>query len=370
MDNAIAPNDPITTTWLTAVLRNAGVLAHGEVVSFEQKATNAFNSQTDHLLLHYSESTPQDMPTRFVLKRNAQKDGQDEVTFYNLVATLSDHPPIIVPCYTAAYDEESGNSYVLLQDLSETHVPPVTREQQISIVDGVPAPLAIEQVTETLAQLHAYWWNHPLLTANIFDIGYWSRNAERFEQYLRRRTTSWNYLISREASWFPQDLRELYESVLAHLPSYWEKYLEPRFRTQTNITLLHGDAYFANFLTHKNPNSDTITYLLDWQSPGFDIGGYDLVNLCAPFWTSEQRQQDQREQNVLRRYYKTLQTHGITAYSWDDLLLDYKIGLVFWLLMPVQDCFGGSKTSYWWPKMQCLTVAFREWHCEDLLGGC
>jgi thiamine kinase-like enzyme len=338
------------------------------VISFDQEDTGAFNSQTSHFVLRYSSETPPSTPTLFVIKRNSQREGLDEVKFYNLINSLPDHPRIIVPCYTAAYDEESGNSYLFLRDLSATHAPPVTREQQINIVEGVPSPPAIEQVVETLAQLHAYWWEHPLLETEMFDIGYWSRNAERFELYLQRRMTSWKNLISKGESWFPEDLRDLYEYVFARLPYHWEHYLEPRFRTRTNITLTHGDSYFANFLYPKNPATDT-TYLLDWQSPGFDIGGYDLANLCATFWTSEQRQEDQREQQILRRYHTALQFHGIQQYSWDNLLTDYKTGLIYWLLMPIQDCYGGSKRSYWWPKMQCLAAAFREWHCEELLSS-
>ena len=40
----------------------------------------------------------------------------------------------------------------------------------------------------------------------------------------------------------------------------------------------------------------------------------------------------------------------------------------FWLLMPLQDRFGGAGKDYWWPKMQCLVAAFREWQCAELLG--
>jgi hypothetical protein len=200
MTGYIALEEQITTVWLTAVLRQAGILEHGEVISFDQEDTGAFNSQTSHFVLRYSSETSPTIPTLFVIKRNSQKEGLDEVKFYNLINSLPDHPRIIVPCYTATYDEESGNSYLFLQDLSATHAPPVTREQQINIVEGVPSPPAIEQVVETLAQLHAYWWEHPLLKTEMFDIGYWSRNAERFELYLQRRMTSWKNLISKEES--------------------------------------------------------------------------------------------------------------------------------------------------------------------------
>lgn len=49
------------------------------------------------------------------------------------------------------------------------------------------------------------------------------------------------------------------------------------------------------------------------------------------------------------------------------MLLDYRHGLIYWLLVPVQDCYGGAGNEYWWPKMQCLVAAFQDWECERLL---
>jgi thiamine kinase-like enzyme len=372
MDAYIPVPDPITPQWLTAVLRQSGVLRAGEVRTVEKETTGAFNSHTSHLLLHYSADATSEAPKHLVLKQNTQEAwakeaGMEEVKFYHLVASLHDHPTVIIPCYAAAYDEPSGNSYLLLQDLSETHRPPVTRDQQISIIEGVPPAAYIEAVVDTLAQIHAYWWDRASLWTDRFDIGYWSRNTERFGQYLQRRRTAWERLIANEKAWFPDDLRELYEQVLVHLPDHWTQYLEPRFQARRNLTLIHGDAYFANFLCTKNPGTG-VTYLLDWQSPSVDIGGYDLANLCAAFWTPQQRHEDQREEQILRRYHTVLRAHRVNNYSSDDLLTDYQTGLIFWLLMPVQDRYDGSSKEYWWPKMQCLVAAFQDWHCEKLLG--
>jgi hypothetical protein len=363
--------EPITPAWLTAVLRESGFLAHGEVLTVATEQTGAFNSRTSHLHLSYSVEAAPGLATRMILKRNIPEPwgvdaGIEEVKFYRLMASLEDAPPAIVPCYAAAYDSVSGDSYLLLHDLSETHAPPVTRDQQLSIVHGVPPDAAIERVADAFAQHHAYWWNHPLLESGTFAVGYWSRNAERFTQYLERRSRAWDSLVANEAAWFPDDLRHLYEQVLAHLRRHWEHYLEPRFRTKTNLTLVHGDAYFANFLCPKDSAAGA-TYLLDWQSPVVDIGGYDLANLCATFWTSEQRHAAQREEQLLRRYHRMLETQGVHNYAWDDLTTDYQTGLIYWLLVPVQDRYDGSGTDYWWPKMQCLVEAFREWHCADLL---
>lgn len=360
--------DQASPAWLTEVLRQADVLQEGKVEAVECQVTGAFNSHTAHLILRYSDDASPGAPTRLVLKRNAPsawgiEAGAEEVKFYNLIGSLPDHPPIIIPCYAAAYDEASGNSYLLLLDLSETHQQPLTRDSQVSIVEGVPSAVNIASVVDTLARLHAYWWDHPLQRTDTFVVGYWSRNAERFEQYLRRRTASWQSLIADEQEWFPNDLRALYERLLAGLPRYWERHLAPRLRAMKHLTLIHGDAYFANFLC---PGQSGATYLLDWQSPTFDLGTYDLVNLCATFWTSEQRHEGQREEKILLQYHTTLQANGVSDYTWDDLLYDYKKGLIFWLTMPLQDRYGGARKDYWWPKMQCLVTAFREWKAESL----
>src|SRR5262245_50612446 len=207
--------DPVTPVWLTAALRAAGLLTEGEVLGVTATETGAFNSHTRRLRLEYSQTATSELPTSLILKRNTQEPwaieaGAEEVKFYLVAASLHPSPPALPPCYAAAYDPASRNSYLLLQDLSETHAPPVTRDQQLSIVDAVPSAAALDRVIDTLARHHAYWWGHPLLATETFAIGYWSRNAERFRQYLQRRRRAWESLQANEASWFPDDLRDLY----------------------------------------------------------------------------------------------------------------------------------------------------------------
>jgi hypothetical protein len=248
--------DPITPSWLTSVLRKARVLTDGQVLTVSSQTTGAFNSHTQQLKLHYSDDAPPNLATNLIVKSNipapwAIEAGAEEVKFYHVAAGMLPSPPAVVPCYAAAYDAASGNSYLLLQDLSNTHAPPITRDQQLSLVNGVPSAVDIERVIDTLAHHHTYWWNHPLLATETFFSGYWSRNADRFALYLQRRQTAWETLCTDEAGWFPTDLRQLYDRVLVHLRQHWERYLEPRFRTHTHLTLVHGDAYFANFLCPK-----------------------------------------------------------------------------------------------------------------------
>lgn len=294
--------------------------------------------------MRYSNDAPATAPSSLLLKRNrestwSKEAGAGEVKFYSFLASLPDHPSVTVPCYAAAYDEESGNSYLLLQDLTTTHMQPCTRTQIIHLVDSVPPPASLESVVRALAQFHAYWWEHPLLATPTFELSYWYRDAERFERYLQRRTASWQSLTAKEEAWFPDHLRDLYEQVLAKVRLYWRAYLAPSMQSRANLTLIHGDAYFNNFLCPRSPASEAPTYLIDWQSSTCHIVGYDLANLLATFWTPEQRHDQQREVSALRSYHTTLQANGVSSYSWDDLVLDYQHGLIYWLLVPPSRSF-------------------------------
>lgn len=362
---------PLTPDWLNFLLSRSGALPSGQVIEIEAQATDAFNSATHRLRVRYSADALADAPKRLILKRNVASDwgreaGADEARFYALVDSLADHPGVLAPSYAAEVDDTSGDSLILLRDLSASHRPPRTRDQQVGIVDGVPDAADVAAVVATLARFHAYWWEHPLLDAGHFAVGYWSRTRERFDAYLARRSSSWERVLAQHGDWLPAEVRALYDRVFASLPAYWEQHLAPRFAAMSHLTVTHGDAYFANFLCPVPPASGP-TYLIDWQSPGADIGAYDLVNLCATFWTREQRHEGQREEDILRHYLATLHAHGVSGYTWDDLLLDYRRGLIFWLLMPVQDAADGSARDYWWPKMQCLLDAFQDWRCEELL---
>lgn len=361
--------DSLTPEWLTIILHDAGILSSGSVSSVEVIPSGAFNSRTSFLRLRYTSDVPINTPTRLVMKRNTPAAwsiaaGADEVRFYRLIAQLPDHPRVIPPCLAAEYYPSTGDSFLLLHDLSETHKPPITRDEQLSIVHGVPLVPYQESVIDLLAVLHAYWWDRPLLLEGEFEVGFWSRDIERFNQYLVRRSAAWQRIVAKDGERLPEKTHAFYERLFKRLPGFFTSVLAPRFQNPHNLTLIHGDTYFCNFLCPVIPGSAP-TYLMDWQSPSCDLAAYDLVNLLAAYWTRDQRQEDNREKTLLRRYHQGLRSNGVQNYAWEDLVADYQAALIFWALMPVQDGGDGADWSYWWPKMQCLVAAFEDWNCEE-----
>jgi hypothetical protein len=359
----------IESEWLTAVLRGSGALAHGRVEAVAQAPTSAFNSHTAHLLISFSQDAPDDVPTELILKRNATAEwsvlaGQEEVAFYQLIARSPDHPTGIVRCLGSGIDEETGSSFVLLEDLSSSHQVVVPRDVQIAMVDGVPAEAQIVAVVDTLARIHAYWWER--VTAPV-EVTEWSRDHKGFNAFLELQTDAWLAVVRDHGAWLPAEVVEFYGRILPELGGYWERELRGRMRERRNLSLVHGDAYFANFLTPIPPGTGT-TYLIDWQSPSFEIPASDLANLCATFWTARQRSDQSRERRILRRYHDQLCAGGVTGYTLDDLHADYTRALIDWVHVPVRDAADGAVRAYWWPKMQCVIAAYRDWNCDAMLS--
>jgi hypothetical protein len=337
----------IDAAGLTGLLRDSGALGDGEVTSVAVRASDAFNSATVFARVTYRGADPA-LPTRLVIKRPSPAQWSRaaavvEAGFYRHLATLGGHPAVVPPCLAATDD------CLVLSDLSATHAAPVTRSDSIAL-SGVPTMDALESAVDTLAALHSFWWRRD---PGPFPVATWWGDAATFDAYARHRRQAWD----RVAAEVPEPARSVYEFVFDRLDRFGERLR--RSRRTGPLTLVHGDAYLSNFLVPTAGRG--LGVLLDWQSPSVDIGALDLANMCATFWTRDQRRE--YEELVLRRYYEAL---GQPLYRYEDLLADYRIGVADWLLVPVQDAADGSRRDYWWPKMGCLLDAFADHGAAEL----
>ncbi len=356
----------VTPEWLSNALSLSGVSEGATVSSVAYRSNDAFNSSVAHLELRYSDDAPAAAPRRLLLKLNGDHDGEAEVELYNLVATLRDHPPVLPRCYAASYSPDSGRSYLLLEDLSQTHAPPVSRRQLLS-GRGVPSDAQLDGIIDTLARFHAYWWEHPRLGTGIARIRPWYCDLAAYEAHIERREGEWARFIATVGDSLPADLHAVYSRTLAGMHGLWGSYLEPRVTGFRGVTLSHGDCYLTQFLCPRDPSSGGCTYVVDFQDVSGNFGPYDLSYLIPTYWGPEQRAEGRREERLLRRYLHTLKDAGVEHYGWDDLLTDYKLMVTLMLFDPVFNQVSGSPESVWRPKMQCLAAAYRDLGCRELL---
>ncbi len=364
----------MTPDALTKLLYQEKALQRGRVLEVYITENEAFNSQIQHLKVSYSPDAAPHLPAELVLKKNVPADwgkeaGRSEVAFYRFIAQDAHRFPMIIPHVVATYDEQTGDSLLLLQDLSATHHLPVTRRltaQQPVQQEDMPAEATLHQIVETLAAFHAAWWEHPQLGTPPLELDSDCLDEEHFRDYCQWLDQNWQSCLAAEGHWLPQDIISEISEILRLLPGAWERYLAKRFPTHHQLTLLHADAYLANFLVPRTDEAGRV-YMLDWQGPWGGMGAFDLVMMCASFWTSAQRQENKREETMLHRYVAALQANGVTNYAWDQLVEDYRLMILIFLQVAIWDQTNGSVRDYWWPKLQCLVSAARDLDCVSLL---
>lgn len=314
-ENVIVSAEQVTPEWLTSVFKERGVLPSGEVTSIKpNRQQSTFASCVLHLDVIYSEEVLPITPRRLFLKISnpALAPGeldlehiQKEFIFYRLLAPAM-NGALTIPCYHAAYDPETGASHILLRDVSETHVTCSTPSCELNC----------ERAVDSLARLHAYWWDHPRLGK---EIGNFPTKDERQREWLEAETSTVAFMNALgdqlHRSW-----QMIYESVLPALPHLYQRHAQGR-----NLTLVHGDAHLGNFLFPGDTGVDN-TYMVDWQFWHPTIGGTDLAFLMATEWESETRRD--LEVRLMRRYYKLLIEHGVCDYQWDDCWNDYRLSVI------------------------------------------
>ena len=341
----------ITKEWLEDVLE-------AQILQISTRGNTAFNSSITHLDVTYSSGVK--LPRKLLVKLNSEHNGRDEIQFYRFAENMD--LSMIPQHFGLGYDPQSGLSFLILEDISETHRLAVSREQLIGL-NGVPSSEHLESVVECIAQFHAAFWEHPQFgrTPVTTEMRWWYRDEEFHTKHVERRKREWAKFIEMYKDEIPQEWRVLGERALERLPKLFESRIKPRLVSKQALTLSQGDCYLSQFLVPRGGSGKS--YLIDFQEISINFPTYDLVYMFATFWTREQRAL--HEESLLQRYQHELNRRGI-QYDWKMLHDDYQLALSYMLFDPVFYATSGSSREYWKPKMKCLVAAYQDWKCAEV----
>lgn len=342
----------VTADWLGKVLGS-------QISKLFSRENLAFNSSVAHLEVEYS-SNPRGLPNRVLVKINKDHDGQNEIQFYRFTEGMQ--LSMIPRRLGMGYDSESGLSYLLLEDISETHTLPVSREQ-LKILNGVPSQAHLKSIVDAVAEFHAAFWEHPSFGTipDTTEMRWWYRDEEFHRKHMERRAGEWVKFKEMYSRDVPQEWLAVGESALAALPRLFENRIKPRLSPMRALTMSQGDCYLSQFLVPQTESGSS--YLIDFQDACVNFPTYDLVYMFASFWTREQRKP--YEEPLLRQYLSALQHKGM-QYDWDALSDDYRVCLCYMFFDAVWNATAGSSKEYWFPKINCLVSAYRDWDCTSL----
>jgi hypothetical protein len=318
----IEHEEQITPDWLTERLRLNGHLARGHVSQLSLKSSTTFFSHIYRLEVIYSGDAAPALPSKLLLKvplagnEAALLMGKDEVTIYQALTTAMDDPPV-VRCFDSVSSQSSQQSHLLLEDMSESHFQP-----------ELPVPPSLrhcELCVETLAQFHAFWWNHPALGKERGQL----LDAAALEKILKQTSRAFSGFVEFLGDRLSTERRRACEEMLAFLPAFWER----RLLSVERNTLIHGDAHLWNFLHPKDVNKGR-AYLIDLATTNrIRPPTNDLAYMMALQWFPARRAL--MEEALLRHYHQALRAHGVPDYSWEECWLDYRYSVMTHLFTPV-----------------------------------
>lgn len=352
----ISTLDQVSAAWLTGVLLRSGALETGEVESFTVETHARELSTNARLRLKYTPGAQGDMPRNLFLKMvNADMEdeffGPSEVHYY--IRDYVGVPGVPIPrSYDAAYSDALRRYHVLMDDLSQTHVP--SYERTPTLEHGLA-------LAEGLAAMHAHYWGGRRLD----EAGEPIPGAAAIARFVSIAEPGAGHILNACADALAPHWPDAIRDIYAHHP---QQMIERTHHTD-GFTLIHGDTNLSNILIPID--GDRPLYIVDRQP--FDwslttwLGVYDLAYTLVLKWESHIRRA--LETPVLKHYHEHLIQRGVDGYAWDRLLYDYRLSAVMGVYVATEWCRGGLNDhtrEFWLPMLQRSMTAFDDLMCAEL----
>ena len=235
-------------------------------------------------------------------RRRVATGHRNEVGFYQQLAPTVD---VRVPtCWYAAISDDGTRFTLLLEDLA-----PRRPGRQ---ADGCSFSEAAKSV-ENLGRLHASRWNDNTLREVDFLLPLTEERAAFLADIARKGTEQF---IARYANVLDED------DILT-LQAAAEVFFEWQLNHSEPFSLIHGDYRLDNLMLHP---AGTDVVVVDWQTLMTALPSRDLGYFIGTSLPTEQRRE--QEGQLVRGYYETLRSQGVTDYTFDRCSTDYRIGLL------------------------------------------
>lgn len=331
----------ITNKWITDVLYQNNALRKGKVLSIKirKDGSTPFSNRIQFLDLELSPDANADAPRSVVFK--AQDDAK-EYYFYSELLSVSPKTPTF-DYYFKGYNHQRNISIFLSPDITASHfqtqwpVPP-TDDQ-------------CKKAVSILAHMHAAWWKHPRLN----DVEKKLEGSKNWTKRYKKAISVLSEFIDFLGDRLSTQRRSTYEQIIP--------LVEKSFSQRENLTFIHGDAHFWNFMFPRNSNENQ-TLIFDWDM--WDIGSPtdDLAYMIGLHWYPERRKR--LESELLATYHQALVAEGVRSYSFDALWQDYRLSCLRNMLIPVWQWSRNIHPSVWWFHYERSFLTYEDLLCNEL----
>ncbi|MDP6715621.1 MAG: DUF1679 domain-containing protein, partial [SAR202 cluster bacterium] len=309
--------DEITPEWLTLALSKGGALSGASVSGVEveriglmegfmgviARLTPEYDNPADHLPPTLIAKLPDADPDQRAAQSSAFRT---EAGFYS--AFPADDSTVHPVCYFVGSDPEGNDHALLIEDLSNG--------RSASMIRHMPLDDAAI-VFNSLAELHAKQWNSPELGSLSWAVD--SRNREAWLPAQELYQATWDVFTEKWGAYFSSEILEIAENLKTSLADVLT------VPEGASVTLTHGDSRPENMFFYDE-SSDHKLALIDWQRATIQPGAWDLAYFVEFSLDPDDRRSAERV--LLQSYMDQLVANGVVDYNFEDLLVDYRRGLL------------------------------------------
>lgn len=284
------------------------------VYADETKLKGGYICDTMRMVIEYTVEDPT-LPKNLVLKMEMPTSNDHQVAMdlhlydreWHFYETLSTMVPVRVPKYYATLLSEDGKRKVgvLMEDLC------LPGAELNPALDEAGVLLTVKHC----AQMHAKFWNNPDLETKF---GVSPHNGPWFNPSWREKVTGhWPEFRTKWATVLSPEALEAGDKIIANYQWVQDTISsEPR-------TFLHGDVKPPNmFMLSGNEPA-----FFDWQYIAIGKSCCDILFFLVEGYSIEEVRV--LEPKVRRAYYDALVEFGVTDYSYEDLLRDWKLAAMY-----------------------------------------
>ena len=312
------PNDinEITAAWLSDVLSAGGAKTTVSAVAAERFGEGeGIVAELNRLTLDYApgSSGPRSLIAKLPSSIEAMRGVaasfglyEREAAFYEKVASTVSLGT--APCHFARFDPESGLFAIVMADLA-----PARSGDQL-------AGMALDEVrlaVESVADLHARWWNSPELPALEAVIQRVDRPP--YAPFEPRYQAIWPAV----RPWLAARVSAATLEVADRLATRADALVAEMAKAPR--TLCHGDFRADNLMFTRTADSLSMI-ALDWQITMQARGPSDVGYLLGGHVSSELRRA--HEMDLLTLYHKRLIAGGVSGYDFETCLYDYRLSML------------------------------------------
>ncbi|MGE0571436.1 MAG: phosphotransferase [Dehalococcoidia bacterium] len=317
----------VTAAWLTAALREGGVLKSASVAS-ESKETIGVGvgilGELARVTLTYNQDEA-GAPATVIVKLPTQDPGGRGVAqllgFYEKEARIYHElaPKLAAPrSYYSARDMAADRYVIVMEDVGSV--------RQGDQVEGASAEDTALLVKE-MADMHARWWESSELEALDWLP---ALNAPQTMMAQGATMMALEPFLANFGSTLTERQRTAAIALAPRVMSMLEALATgPR-------TFLHGDLRLDNIFFGSTDGTRPLT-LIDWQISGRGRGPFDIAYFLSQSIATDARRAN--EQEWLRGYHATVSSVD-AAYDWDQCWEDYRAATLLCSIYPI--VAGGS----------------------------